>query len=340
MDAKTMPPQAEPLQDIAHLGHVELMTPKPNESLWYFRDLLGMEVVHQEGQSAYLRGYGDYAAWTLKLTEGKLPGVGHISFRTVSPQALERRAAAIEESGLGIGWANGDYGHGRCYRFRDPDGHYMEIYYEEEKYVAPPELHSTLMNQPMKFTGRGACVRQTDHLAVCCKDVDANRKFVEQTLGLRLREQVMFENGKTEIGSWMSSTTKHHELAYVLDIKGLHGRLHHFSLWVDDKSDVLRTADIFAENGIEIEAGPSKHNNSQAFYLYSFEPGGNRIEVYTSGFFVYAPDFEPVIWDEDTRGTGVYWGAALPESFLNYATPNIEKESEFDLEHLPVFSPH
>ena len=40
-------PQAEPIHDIAHLGSVELFTPKPDKSLWYFRDLLGMEPVHE-----------------------------------------------------------------------------------------------------------------------------------------------------------------------------------------------------------------------------------------------------------------------------------------------------
>ena len=56
---------AEPIQDIAHLGHVELLTPTPGESLGYFVDILGMENVHAEGQSVYLRGYGDYAAVSL-----------------------------------------------------------------------------------------------------------------------------------------------------------------------------------------------------------------------------------------------------------------------------------
>jgi hypothetical protein len=28
-----------------------------------------------------------------------------------------------------------------------------------------------------------------------------------------------------------------------------------------------------------------------------------------------------VVWDEESRGGGVYWGASLPDSFLNYATP-------------------
>jgi catechol 2,3-dioxygenase len=313
--------RSEPLHDIAHLGHVELMTPKPDESLWYFADILGMQKVHEEGRSVYLRGYGDYASSTLKLTAADDAGVGTIAWRTTSDAALDRRAAAIEAAGLGLGWTDGDYGHGRTYSFHDPDGHRMEIYYEEDRYRPPEHLKSTLKNLPMKYPLSGVGVRRTDHLALLCRDVAKNREFAEDLLGLQLREQVVYENGTKEIGSWMSSNQVHHELAYVLDVSGRSGRLHHFSLWVDEKDEVLRAADILPENGVFIETGPAKHNNSQAFYLYSYEPGGNRVEIYTSGFFVFAPDFEPVVWDETARGTGVYWGGALPESFLNYATP-------------------
>jgi catechol 2,3-dioxygenase len=139
------------------------------------------------------------------------------------------------------------------------------------------------------------------------------------------------------MGSWLGSNAVHHEIAYVRDRAAQHGRLHHFSLWVDNREDVLRAADIFRENGIFIEAGPSKHNNSQAFYLYSYEPGGNRIEVYNSGFFVFAPDFEPVIWNEENRDGGVYWGAKLPESFATYATPIIDTPAPDDSE--PTIDP-
>src|SRR4026207_1906945 len=88
--------------------------------------------------------------------------------------------------------------------------------------------------------------------------------------------------------------------------------------------DVLRAADILAENGIFMEAGPSKHNNSQGFYLYSYEPGGNRIEVYSGSYLIFAPDWQTVVWNEKERGTGVYWGATLPASFATYGTPVIE----------------
>ncbi|HLN09283.1 MAG TPA: VOC family protein, partial [Xanthobacteraceae bacterium] len=123
----------------------------------------------------------------------------------------------------------------------------------------------------------------------------------------------------------------------VLDVKGGHGRLHHFSVWVDNREDVLRVADILTENGIFIEAGPSKHNNSQGFYLYSYEPGGNRVEIYSGSYLVFAPDWEPVTWHEQERGTGTYWGAALPDSFIKYATPDIEASAEPEAPKLPVF---
>ncbi len=313
----------EPIRDVAHIGHVELLTPRPEASLHYFTALLGMEAVHREGQSVWLRAYGDYAVWTLKLTEAAQPGIGLLGWRAVSPQALARRVAAVEAAGLGVDWTNGDFGHGATYRFRDPDGHAMEIYYDEERYVPPPELRSTLNNLPMKYPAHGIGVRRTDHVALLCQDVASNREFMETALGLSLREQVLYENGTKEIGSWMSPSPVHHEVAYVLDTAGAHGRLHHFSLWTDNRDDVLRAADIFRENNIFIESGPSKHNNSQAFYIYSYEPGGNRVEIYTGSFLVFAPDFEPVVWDETARGTGVYWGAPLPDSFMHYATPDV-----------------
>jgi catechol 2,3-dioxygenase len=326
----------EPLHDIAHLGAVELLTPKLDRSLWFFRHVLGMEPTHIEADAVWLRGYGDYAAATLKLSAAPAAGVGAIAWRASSPQALRRRVAALEAAGLGAGWSNGDFGRGPSYRFRDPEGHRMELYYEEQRYVPSAETRSTLKNLPSRYPGRGVGARRIDHLALLCNDVGANRRFAQELLGLRLHEQVVYDKGATEIGSWLSPSALHHQLAYVLDVKGGHARLHHFALWVDEQQDVLRAADILSENGIFIEAGPAKHNNSQGFYLYSYEPGGNRIEICSGSFLVLAPDFEPVRWDESERGRGVYWGGALPDSFLRYATPDVAGDAG---RPAPVFDP-
>ena len=63
---------SEPVRDLAHLSHIELLTPKPEESLAYFRELLGMEVAGERGDSVYLRCFGDYETSSLKLTQWRL----------------------------------------------------------------------------------------------------------------------------------------------------------------------------------------------------------------------------------------------------------------------------
>jgi catechol 2,3-dioxygenase len=45
-----------------------------------------------------------------------------------------------------------------------------------------------------------------------------------------------------------------------------------------------------------------------------------------------------VVWNEEERGTGVYWGGSLPESFLNYATPDVADTAE-PARKVPVFDP-
>ena len=100
----------EPMFEVAQLAHVELFTPKPDETLRFFTELFGLQETEREGQSVYLRAYEDFYHHTLKVTEAPKPGLGHVAWRTTSPQALERRVAAIETSGLGVGWSEGDRG--------------------------------------------------------------------------------------------------------------------------------------------------------------------------------------------------------------------------------------
>ncbi|WP_456686854.1 VOC family protein, partial [Bradyrhizobium sp. P5_C11_2] len=147
--------QPEPILDLAHLGHMELLTPKPDESLKFFVDVMGMTVSGQKGESVYLRGWDDYERYSLKLTASKTSGMEHMALRARSQQALERRVAALKGSGFDIGWIDGDMGQGPTFRCRDPDGHIVELYYETEWYQAPPELRPALKNQAQRFPARG-----------------------------------------------------------------------------------------------------------------------------------------------------------------------------------------
>ena len=199
--------EPERVRDLAHIGHAELLTPRPEESLRFFEEVLGMQAEARAGQSVFLRGWGDYERYGLKLTESPQAGLGHMALRAWSPEALDRRVAAIEASGLGTGWIDGDLGHGPAYRFTDPDGHAMELYFETEKYEPPEELRPSLKNQPQRYVGRGAAVRRLDHVNVLAQDVAANRAFAEDVLGYRLYERIVLDDG-TEAGAWLSPRSR------------------------------------------------------------------------------------------------------------------------------------
>src|SRR3954451_9726407 len=109
------------MTDLAHIAHAELLTPTPEESLRFFHDVLGMEVEHQEGQSVFLRGWGEYLRYGLKLTEAAKPGLGHMARRAWSPEGVRRVADKVQGE-----WVE-DYGHGPAYSFGGPSGHRIEV---------------------------------------------------------------------------------------------------------------------------------------------------------------------------------------------------------------------
>jgi catechol 2,3-dioxygenase len=310
----------ERLHDVAHIHHVELLTPDPDASLRFFVEVLGMEVEHRAGQSAFLRGWGDYQRASLKLTESASSGLRHMALRADSPEALRRRVAAIEATGLGLGWHEGDHGHGPAYRFSDPDGHELELLFEAERYVAPEHLRPALRNVPQRNPGRGVSVKRFDHVNLLARDVAACRAFATDTLGFRHYEGIRLDDGR-ETGAWLSLSIAAHELIYVEDARGACGRLHHLAFWVDTREECLRAADLFLDAGVHIEAAPSKHAVAGGFFLYGFEPGGNRIEVTTGGHFLYDPEQEPLMWTEAERAKGQAWGVRTVDSFHFYGTP-------------------
>jgi catechol 2,3-dioxygenase len=259
----------------------------------------------------------------LKLTASKLPGMGHVAFRTRSPQALERRVAALKGSGFDVGWNDGDLAHGPAFVCQDPDGHKIELYYETQWYQAPPELKPALKNQAQRFPARGINVRRLDHWNGLAVDIEANRTFFEKYLGFRLTEQIVLDDG-SEAAMWMTCTNKSYDFAYTRDHTGTKGRFHHVTYAVDSREDVLRAADIFLENGVYIETGPHKHAIQQTFFLYVYEPGGNRVEVANAGArLILAPDWKPIRWTEAERKKGQAWGLKTIESFHTYGTPPV-----------------
>ena len=311
------------LHDIAHLSHVELLTPEPEKSLWFFTDVLGLTENGTSGDSVYLRAWDDYEHHTLKLTGSASSGIRRTGLRAASEDALKRRVAAIEAAGLGIGWRDGDPGIGPVYLFRDPDGHEFELYWETEWYRPPGALKPSLKNQAQAYPGHGVSVRRIDHVNYLAADVEPNGKFICDELGARVTEQIVLDDG-TISAQWTHFAQKTYDLVYSVDWTGTPGRLHHVAFATDTREDILRAADICLDKGVFIETGPHKHAIQQTFFLYVYEPGGNRIELCNAGArLVLAPDWAPVSWTEAERAKGQAWGLATIKSFHTHGTPPV-----------------
>jgi catechol 2,3-dioxygenase len=310
----------EVIWDIAHLAHVELLTPKLEESTRFFTDIMGMSISDTKGDSVYLRAYDDYEHHTLKLTAHKHAGMGHFAWRAMSEKALERRVKAIEKTGQGIGWHDGDLGHGKTYAYRTPDGHNCEIYFDSHKYKAGEHDKSALKNTSSKFPGHGMNVRRLDHLNLLARDVTAFRDFQLNKVGGRLTETIIFDEEVK--GVWFSVNSKSYDLAVTGDHTGISGRFHHLTYAVNSREEVLLAADIALENGVFIETGPHKHAIQQTFFLYLYEPGGNRIEIANpTARLVLDPDYETIVWSKEERMKGQAWGLKTVESFHTRGTP-------------------
>jgi catechol 2,3-dioxygenase len=319
---------SEPCFDVAHLGHIELLTNRFEESLDFFVRVYGLTESGRDGDSVYLRAWDDYEFHSLKLTRSDTTGMAHCGYRTSSEAALHRRVAVIEKMGLGIGWTEGDLGHGPSYRFHSPDGHVFELYWQTVKYDAPDAERPALKNVAQRFHGRGASPRRIDHFNLLATDVSKMRAFMVEAMGSRVTELIQLDNGRIG-GCWFTVNNKGYDMACTEDHSGARGRFHHITYAADHRDDILRAADVFLENGVFIETGPHKHAIQGTFFLYVWEPAGNRVEIANAGArLILDPDWPTVVWTEADRKKGQAWGLKTIESFHTHGTPPVAKAAQ------------
>jgi catechol 2,3-dioxygenase len=303
---------------LSQLGHIEITTPKLEESTRFFVDVLGLEESAREGNSVYLRCWGEWFHNSVILTEGPEPTLVHIGWRTEGQAELEQAAKVLEDSGVGEGWVEQSVGHGPAYRFRVPGGGINEIYWEAERYTAPEHMRSTFPNRPQRYTGRGVACRQLDHVTMPTKDLRQDVKFWRDVLGFRFMEYAVLDEDRDHMFfAEMSTNEQAHDLGLLNDSGWVPGRIHHLAFWLDQNVDVLRATDTLLENGAAIEYGPGRHGHGENTYLYFREPGGMRIELFSGGYRNYQPDWEPIEWRPSQGSLDMTRAQIAPDSMLD-----------------------
>lgn len=302
---------------LAHLGHVEMATVDLEAAVAFHRDVLGLQESGRDGRSVFLRGWGEWDFHSLQLTEAAATEMVHLGWRALSAEHLARAVQRLERAGAGIGWLDASTGHGPAFRFRSPGGQLHEVYWEVERYVAPPELRSPVPNRPQRVVARGIAPRQIDHVTVMTADPLHDAGWYRDVLGFTFTEWTVLDDAEVPVFATVTNTEKSHDLGLVIDQSDAVGRMHHLAWWVDSREDLLRAAEILVDAGVEIEHGPGRHGIGEQDYLYFRGPGGARIEIVTGGYRLYEPDWQPVKWTPSQGANSLYRNVAMPTSMLD-----------------------
>lgn len=102
-------------------------------------------------------------------------------------------------------------------------------------------------------------------------------------------------------------------------------RPHHLAFYYGTGQHLADAVEMFRDYDVRIEAGPDKHGITKGQFLYVFEPGGNRIELFgEAGYLHLDPDAETKTWQMADIDTGLaVGGAKLPwETYFTYGTPS------------------
>lgn len=304
--------QYDPGPGISHAGSISLGTKDIEKSLWFFRDILGMEEVERDGDVAYLRAYQELRHHSLVLRQQGEAVVNAFSFRTRRPQDVELfyehlQREEIESIEIPAGT---EKGRGTAVRFLLPGGnHPVELYFDMEKTPCAEEIRSRLPSN--SSTRRGLGVRRLDHFNVQTspQTINATEQWAREHLGLKRREFAYLPNHPgTLMASWTSVTSQMHDIAFVANSEDKTGQMHHLAYNLENMSDALTAADILRDLDVSYGVGPGKHGIGQAMYLYVHDPGSDhRVELYAGGYQIFDEDWEAIEWRPEDFPEGLTW---------------------------------
>ncbi len=299
-------------------GHAQIRVLDLDESIKWYTDVMGLVPMGKDSQGrAYFKARAERDHNSIILRQADRAGMDFFGFKVrddATLQALEQRlrAAGVATERMPAGELLET---GERVRFKIPTGHTIELY-AEKKHVG--NATGCLNPEVDVIDGPGICPIRLDHCLIYGGDIDGSRKLFEEVLGFNLVERVKLEDGTTDLATWLTCSTKAHDIAMVRHNED--DKLHHVSFQLGSWEQVLRAADIMSKNRVSIDVGPTRHGITNGTTIYFFDPSGNRLETFSGGYDHY-PDMEPITWTWDEVGAGIFYhNRKLNDAFLSVVT--------------------
>jgi catechol 2,3-dioxygenase len=299
-------------------GHACVRVLDLDECVDFYSNVLGLKETGRDKQGrVYFKCWDERDHNSFILRRADKAGMDFFGFKVRDKATLEQLENNLKEFGVATERipAGEMLETGERVRFQIPTGHVMELYAEK-----------TDVGNGLGYTNpecwnpdqKGISPIRMDHCLIYGGDIDGSRKLFEDVLGFGLVERVKLEDGKTDLATWLTCSTKAHDIAMVRHAED--GKLHHVSFLLETWEQVLRAADILSMHRTSIDIGPTRHGITRGTTIYFFDPSGNRMETFCGGYQWY-PDMQPITWTWEQVGAGIFYhDRKLNERFLSVVT--------------------
>jgi 2,3-dihydroxy-p-cumate/2,3-dihydroxybenzoate 3,4-dioxygenase len=243
------------------LGYAALSVTDLARSVHFYRDLLGLELVEQTAEAAYLRCSRDHH--NLVLHPGAVPGLKRVGWELETQADVEKAFSHFE--GLGLGPRRMTRAEtqalrqGPGFRVRLP-GCGLEFEYYGSTTVMARSWVPTV-----------AKIARMGHVVIGTSDFAATQGALERDFGFVQSDFV--EDRFSFLRCFPNPF--HHSFAVGASTSN---HLHHVNFMVTDIDDVGRAWHRMTKAGVKIAFGIGRHPPSGSVFLYVFDPDGMTVE--------------------------------------------------------------
>lgn len=298
---------------VMRIGHVCLDVFDVDAARKHYEEVLGLTTTDIDAAgTVYLKCWDEWDQYSVALKPSDRSGLSHFAFKCEHDSDLDRLRRRVADLGIPVREVPKGTLHevGRALEIRMPSGPLLYLFAQKRQLG---KAVGTRNPDPWPDGLQGAGVHWLDHLLLMCEvnleagvnTLEGNIRLFMDGLEFHLGEQAMVgPNADMRAAAFLFRTTTPHDIALI---GAPRSGLHHLSFFVNEWSDVLRSADILGKRKVKIDVTPQRHGITRGSMTYFFDPCGIRNEIFAGLGYLAQPDMPPITWTGDELWRGIFF---------------------------------
>ncbi len=291
---------------IQKISHAAYETPDIPKQVEYYTDVIGLTLVDQDKDAAYLASTVEHHS--IVLTKGSVARCTRLGFQIGPDADLDAFAKDVEAHQI------------KVERRRDAQPFINDLLKFDDPKGTAIEVFRAPQPQGQPFRTKGVIPHKLGHVAFHCADVQATTKWYCDVLGFRVSDWM------GDFFSFLRCGRDHHTINLVGTGQNAH---FHTAFELRDWAHIQTSSDILSRHGYKLVWGPGRHGIGHNLFTYHRGADGLMIELFaeldqmtdeTLGYFEPRPwhrdnPQRPKVWEKGP-GSANFWGPPPPEEMM------------------------